>query len=256
MTLQMSAPLSEGLSVFFPAYNDEPSIAALVQAVHDTLAPLTSEFEIIVVNDGSRDGTLAALAPLERSLNGRLRVVTHAVNRGYGAALRSGFAAARHPWIFYTDGDGQYDARELRDLLPHAVDGVGLVNGYKRTRQDPAHRIWIGKLYNAFVRGLFGIRLRDIDCDFRLLRRQLVTPPRLRADGGTICIEIAMLAETSGLDTVLVPVSHYPRLHGSSQFFRIRPLVTTFRELVRLYASRWKVVWPAVSKSSRTAEGE
>ncbi|WP_321472507.1 glycosyltransferase family 2 protein [uncultured Paludibaculum sp.] len=256
--------LSAGLSVFFPAYNDQPSIAGLVQAAYDTLAPLTSAFEIIVVNDGSRDGTLEALAPLEQALGERLRVVTHPVNRGYGAALRSGFAAARYPWVFYTDGDGQYDVRELADLLGHADETVGLVNGYKRRRQDPAHRIWIGKFYNAVVRRLFGIRLRDIDCDFRLIRRHIVAPDRLRADGGTICIEIAMLAEASGLSTVVVPVSHYPRLHGRSQFFRIRPLLNTFRELVRLHVvrvglpllARLATPLPALFKSSRAVEGD
>lgn len=256
--------LSAGLSVFFPAYNDQPTIAGLVQAAYETLAPRTSEFEIIVVNDGSRDGTLQALAPLATALDGRLRVVTHPVNRGYGAALRSGFAAARYPWVFYTDGDGQYDVRELESLLVHACEGVGLINGYKRRRQDPAHRVWIGKIYNGVVRHLFGIRLRDIDCDFRLIRRHIVAPDRLHADGGTICIEIAMLAEASGLATVVVPVSHYPRLHGRSQFFRIRPLVNTFRELIGLHwtrvtlprLTRAVMTLPALFKPSRPVEGD
>ncbi|MGJ5815678.1 glycosyltransferase family 2 protein [Paludibaculum fermentans] len=256
--------LRSGLSVFFPAYNDQPTIAGLVRAAHETLAPLTAEFEVIVVNDGSRDGTLEALAPLQEEMGGRLRVVTHEVNRGYGAALRSGFAAARYPWVFYTDGDGQYDVRELAGLLSHAGETIGLVNGYKRQRQDPAHRIWIGKFYNAVVRRVFGIRLRDIDCDFRLIRRHIVTPDRLRADGGTICIEIAMLAEASGLGTVVVPVGHYPRLHGRSQFFRIRPLLNTFRELLKLHATRVSLPLlarlatplPALFKPSRAAEGD
>ncbi len=256
--------LASGVSVFFPAYNDAPTIADLVRAACRVLSPLTSAYEVVVINDGSRDDTASVLQALQAEIGPRLRVVTHPINRGYGAALRSGFAAARYPWVFYTDGDGQYDVSELRALLELASDGVGLVNGYKLRRHDPAHRIWIGRFYNQFVRRLFGIRLRDVDCDFRLIRRQIVTPQRLKADGGAICLEIAMLAESSGLSTIEVPVHHYPRLHGQSQFFRIAPLWNTLRELTSLYFGR--VARPRFRRltlqpvhlagSSRAAEGD
>jgi glycosyltransferase involved in cell wall biosynthesis len=256
--------LAAGLSVFFPAFNDAPSIPALVRNAHGLLAPLTSEFEIIVVNDGSSDQTAQVLQSLRQELGPRLRIVTHPVNLGYGAALRSGFAAARYPWVFYTDGDGQYDVTELLHLLPHATPGVGLVNGYKLRRHDPAHRIWIGQAYNQTVRRLLGIRLRDVDCDFRLLRRDILTPGSLQANGGTICLEIALAAESSGLSIHQAPVHHYPRIHGRSQFFRLAPLCNTFRELIGLYFSR--IVTPALRNlrpkpllppsASRPAEGD
>lgn len=249
--MNVSSPL-KGLSVFFPAYNDAPTIGALVWTAYALLAERIDQFEIIVVNDGSRDDTAAVLARLQTEIGSRMRVVTHPVNRGYGAALRSGFAAARHPWVFYTDGDGQYDVAELAVLLDNVKPGVGLVNGYKLTRQDARHRIWIGRFYNFFVRRLFGLRLRDIDCDFRLMRRAIVDEGRLRADGGTICVELALAAEASGLQVVEVPVHHYPRRHGQSQFFRIRPLLGTFVELARLFLARF-VFSPA---ASRPVEGD
>jgi len=249
--MNASSP-ANGLSVFFPAYNDAPTIGALVWTAYALLAERIDEFEIIVVNDGSQDGTAAVLDHLQANLGSHLRIVTHATNRGYGAALRSGFAAARYPWVFYTDGDGQYDPAELATLLDKAKEDVGLVNGYKLTRQDARHRIWIGRLYNFFVRHLFGIRLRDIDCDFRLLRRAIVSNGHLRADGGTICVELALAAEASGLNVVEVPVHHYPRRHGQSQFFRIRPLLGTFFELARLFFARF-VISPG---ESRPVEGD
>ena len=127
-----------------------------------------------------------------------LRVITHHRNLGYGAALRTGFLAATKTYIFYTDGDGQYDPLELTLLLEAAGPGVGLVNGYKTVRHDPRHRIVLGWLYNRFARWLFRIRLRDIDCDFRLLHRSQLDPTRLRSTGGAICVELVRSLETDG----------------------------------------------------------
>jgi glycosyltransferase involved in cell wall biosynthesis len=252
--------LSSGISVFFPAYNDARAISALVRTAFGLLSQFDAVFEVIVVNDGSRDRTASVLESLQAELGPRLRVVTHPTNRGYGAALRSGFSAARYPWVFYTDGDGQYDVSELAALLVKAGPDIGLVNGYKIRRHDPIHRIWIGRIYNRFIRLLFGVRLRDIDCDFRLIRRGIVTPGRLTASGGAICLELALLAESSRFSVVEVPVHHYPRRHGRSQFFRIAPLWNTFKELAALYLRH---TLPRVSHQpvpahgkSRIAEGD
>lgn len=213
------------------------------------LSDYTHDFEVVVVNDGSHDDTGAVLARLQEEYGPRLRVVTHEVNRGYGGALRSGFAAATKELVFYTDGDGQYDVGELPKLLERMAPGVGLVNGYKLERQDPWHRILIGKLYNSFARRIFRIRLRDIDCDFRLIRRSLLDDIRLTSTSGTICVELVRKLEMSPLRVVEVGVHHYPRLHGRSQFFRVRSLVKTFLQLTRLY---WRlVVAPAVTGKDR-----
>jgi len=224
-----------GLSVFFPAYNDAPSLPALIGKTFEVLNRHVRDFEVIVVNDGSADDTGAVLERLRESHGSRLRIITHPENRGYGGALRTGFAAATKDFVFYTDGDGQYDAGELPLLLDAVWPDVGLINGYKTRRQDPWHRIVIGAIYNQFARFLFGVQLRDIDCDFRLIRRSLVERANLRSSSGTICVELVKKLEASGMRVVEVPVSHYPRHHGRSQFFRVKSLATTFGQLCRLY---------------------
>lgn len=225
-----------GLSVFFPAYNDAPSLPGLLAKTFETLHRLVDDFEVIVVNDGSADDTGAVLEQLRARYHPHLRVVTHPVNRGYGAALRSGFEAATKEFVFYTDGDGQYDPRELELLLEAAAPDTGLVNGYKKQRHDAVHRILIGKTYNWIVRRMFGVRVRDVDCDFRLIRRRYLDPAKLESTGGTICIELVRQLERNGAPLVEVPVTHLPRLHGKSQFFRFRSLVNTFVQLWTLYA--------------------
>ncbi|HZT40355.1 MAG TPA: glycosyltransferase family 2 protein [Bryobacteraceae bacterium] len=241
------------LSVFFPAYNDAPSLPALVDAAFKILNECVDDFEVIVINDGSGDETAAVLDRLALTYGPRLRIVTHSVNRGYGAALRSGFEAASKEWVFYTDGDGQYDISELPALLAHISFDVGLVNGYKLERNDPRHRIWIGNLYNTFARLLFRIRIRDIDCDFRLIRRSLLEDARLTSTSGTICVELVRKLEMSPYRVVEVGVHHYPRRHGRSQFFRVRSLIITFYQLARLYL-RTVILAPLSSEPGRKAE--
>ncbi|MBI4875469.1 MAG: glycosyltransferase family 2 protein [Acidobacteria bacterium] len=237
------------LSVFFPAYNDAPSLPALLETAFATLRQHVENFEVIVVNDGSRDPTAQVLERLRQRFGPALRIVTHDVNRGYGAALRSGFQAAGKEYVFYTDGDGQYDVSELPALLARVQPGVGLVNGYKLRRRDPLHRIWIGSVYNSFARALFGIRIRDIDCDYRIIRRSLLENIRLTSTSGTICLELVRKLEMSGCEIAEVGVSHYPRLHGRSQFFRVRSLCSTFAQILRLYLRL--VILPALSDWSR-----
>lgn len=221
--------------MFFPAFNDAPSIGPLVDAAFEVLALRASDYEVIVVNDGSFDGTGEVLASLEQQFSPRMKVVTHAQNRGYGGALRSGFAAASKDLVFYTDGDGQYDVRELNKLLDLMTPSTGLVNGYKLERNDPQHRILIGNIYNAFARILFRIKIRDVDCDFRLVRRELLEKFHLTSTSGTICVELVRKLELSGCGVVETGVHHYPRLHGRSQFFRVRSLLKTLAQLIRLY---------------------
>src|SRR5918992_332401 len=145
-----TARSAHSVSVFFPAYNDAPSLPKLVSTAFEVLKEHVADYELIVINDGSYDDTGEVLAELERKYAPHMRVVTHERNRGYGGALRSGFAAATKELVFYTDGDGQYDVRELPKLLELMKPDVGLVNGYKLERNDPQHRIWIGHVYNTF----------------------------------------------------------------------------------------------------------
>jgi glycosyltransferase involved in cell wall biosynthesis len=227
------------VSAFFPAYNDAPSLPTLIERTFAVLSASAGEFEVIVVNDGSTDGTAEVLRELQLRFGPRLRVVEHAQNRGYGAALRTGLEAAHYDFVFYTDADGQYDVRELPLLIILMRDGVGLVNGYKLTRHDPWHRICIGWLYNRFARALFGIALRDIDCDFRLIRRGVLQSLDLRSDTGSICVKPVRGIELSGCGVVEVGVHHHPRLHGRSQFFCLHSLLRTTRQLLDLY---WRLI--------------
>jgi glycosyltransferase involved in cell wall biosynthesis len=223
------------LSVFFPAYNDAPSLPALIASTFETLAGNVADYEVIVVNDGSRDETGALLETLARRYAPYLRIVTHENNHGYGAALRSGFASARKEFVFYTDGDGQYDPGELPLLLERMGPKTGLVNGYKIERNDPAHRVWIGGIYNFCARLLFRIRIRDVDCDFRLIRRALLEGIGLTSTSGTICVELVRKLERTGWEVEETPVHHFARIHGQSQFFRVRPLLATFGQLFQLW---------------------
>ena len=159
-----------GLSVFFPAYNDSGTIASLVITALQAARELTSDFEVIIVNDGSADATAQIADELARTYP-QVRVVHHPRNRGYGGALRSGFEAATRDLVFYTDGDAQYDPKEMAVLWAAFNDEVDLVNGYKISRSDPLGRIIIGKIYHHTMRLLFGFTIRDVDCDFRLIRR-------------------------------------------------------------------------------------
>jgi len=223
------------LSVFFPAYNDAPSLPGLIGKTFATLCEHVEDYEVIVINDGSADNTGEVLEALREQYAPHMRVVTHEVNRGYGGALRSGFLAAKKEFVFYTDGDGQYDVSELPLLLEQVTPTTGLVNGYKLERHDPAHRIWIGNVYNFCARLLFRIHIRDIDCDYRLIRRGLLEKIQLTSTSGTICVELVRKLEISGCGVVEVGVHHYPRLHGKSQFFRLPALASTFLELLRLW---------------------
>lgn len=223
------------LSVFFPAYNDAPSLPGLIHKTFAVLERHVDDYEVIVVNDGSQDNTGEVLEELRREFAPRMRVVTHPQNRGYGGALRTGFAAATKEFVFYTDGDSQYDVEELPRLLELVSPATGLVNGYKLERHDPAHRIWIGAIYNLCARLMFRIRIRDIDCDYRLIRRTLLESLRLTSTSGTICVELVRKLELSGCEVKEIGVHHYPRLYGSSQFFRLRSLASTFYQLLRLW---------------------
>lgn len=225
-----------GLTIFFPAYNDSGTIASLVIAAHRTAQSLTPDFEILIVNDGSADSTAAVADELARTYP-EVRAIHHPVNRGYGGALRTGFASASKELIFYTDGDGQYDPTELAALWPHMTDEVDLVNGYKISRSDPWHRIVIGRIYHHTVKLLFSLRVRDVDCDFRLMRRSIFDRVTLHHDSGVICLEMMKKVQDAGFRITEVPVHHFHRAFGRSQFFNFPRLFRTAIDVAKLWAT-------------------
>lgn len=231
-------PRISSISAFFPAFNDGGTIPSMVLTALLALRQVTNDYEIIVVNDGSSDYTAQVLAELA-SRYPELRVIQHPHNCGYGAALRTGFTAATKEWLFYTDGDAQYNPLELVNLVDALREGVDVVNGYKIMRQDPLERKIIGKLYHYFVKTTFGFKLRDVDCDFRLIRRALFDQIPLESDSGTICLEMVKKFQDAGCVFAETPVHHYHRQYGVSQFFNWRRLFRTAQQLAALW---WKLV--------------
>jgi glycosyltransferase involved in cell wall biosynthesis len=223
-----------GLSIFFPAYNDAGTIASLALVAHMTARELTDDYEVIVVEDGSPDHTGALLDEMARHFPW-LRVVHHERNRGYGGALRTGFATASKELVFYTDGDAQYDPREMARLWAAFSPETDFVNGYKISRNDPLHRIIIGRLYHWFVKIAFGLRLQDVDCDFRLMRRSLFEKVTLTRSSGVICVELMKKVQDHGFRIAEVPVHHYHRSYGKSQFFNFPRVGRTLVDLARLW---------------------
>jgi len=229
-----SAGAPEGLSVFFPAFNDSGTIASMVIRAVQAASALTSDYEIIVVNDGSADATPQIVDELARTYP-RVRVVHHPQNRGYGGALQTGFRAATKELIFYTDGDAQYDPAEIAALWAKMTPEADLVNGYKISRSDPLHRIVIGRVYHHIVSVLFGLSVRDVDCDFRLMRRSIFERIDLEKTSGVICLEMMKKITDAGFRIVEVPVHHYHRAFGRSQFFNFRRVAKTGVDVLKLW---------------------
>jgi len=249
-------PAVESVSAFFPCYNDAESIGRMVDTVHDALSNCDVAFDVTVVNDGSSDNSGEVLAELAPS-RPWLKIVTHSPNRGYGGALKSGFIAASKQWVFYTDGDAQYDPSELELLVKYAAADIDVVQGYKtvgggkRGRNDAWHRKFIGRLYHHTVKFMFGLRIRDVDCDFRLIRRSMFDEITLVNSSGVICLELVRKLQDAGARFVEVPVNHYERPHGRSQFFRPRRIIISLFDMGVLWLQI--VVGPALRRALKTS---
>ena len=224
-----------GLSVFFPAYNDSGTIASMVIRAVKAASELTPDFEVLVIDDGSADATAEIADELVRTYPEHVRAIHHPKNRDYGAALQTGFRSATKELVFYTDGDAQYDPAELAALWARMSPDVDLVNGYKISRADPLHRIIIGRIYHHIVGALFRLKLRDVDCDFRLMRRTIFERISLEKTSGIICVEMMKKIQDGRFRIVEVPVHHYHRAYGKSEFFNVRRLFRTGRDLLILW---------------------
>lgn len=227
-------PQVTSITACFPCYNDARTIGQLVADAFATLDPLVPDVQVVVANDGSSDDSREVLDRLAAD-EPRLTVVHHDRNRGYGGALISAFGAATKEWIVYTDGDAQYDATEFADLVAVVTPGTDIVQGWKISRGDPWHRKLIGRTYHHTVKALFGLQVRDTDCDFRLFRRSLLTRAPLTRTSGVICVEMMRKFQTVGAGFIEVPVHHYPRPHGRSQFFRLPAVSRSAYQLGRLW---------------------
>jgi glycosyltransferase involved in cell wall biosynthesis len=220
------------ISAVLPAYNEEQVIAASVAAMVTTLESLGADYEVIVVNDGSRDRTAEILTKLGEE-NPRVRMVSHARNQGYGAALWTGFTSATKELVFLTDGDKQFDVDELKDFLP-LLDGADLVIGYREPRADPLIRRLNGWGWNTIVTLLFGYTAKDVDCAFKLFRRRILDRVEVHARGATFSAEFLVKARRLGYVIRERRASHYPRPAGQATGAKPAVILRAFREILRL----------------------
>ena len=228
------------LTIMFPFLNDWGTVGSLICLAVSTAKKFTDDFEVIIVNDGSNKEDREALGSIVNNIqysipNIQIRIIDHEKNRGYGGALRSGFEHATKDLIFYTDCDAQYDPRELSLLMERLRDDVDMVNGYKIKRNDPIYRKWMGRIYHNIVKTAFSLPIRDTDCDFRLIRREVFKKIRLFENTGTICTELVKKIDHAGYRIVEVPVHHYWRTSGKSQFFNFQRLYKTAINLLALW---------------------
>ncbi len=227
------------LSVVLPAYNEEANIEPMVQAVLETCQPITGDLEIIAVDDGSRDRTADRIRALAVQHPGIVRLVQHPRNQGYGAALYSGFIAAQKEWVFLTDADRQFDLKEINRLLP-CIDTADLVIGYRAKRQDPLHRRLNGWGWNFLVNLLFGYTARDVDCAFKLFKREIMDHITILSRGATFSAEFLVRSKRAGYRIVQVPVSHLPRRAGKPTGARLDVILRAFRELWDVRIALWQ----------------
>ncbi len=220
------------LSVFFPCYNERESIREMTKKALSVAADICSDFEIILVDDGSTDGT-AELADDLANEHPTVRVIHHLKNQGYGAALQSGFRAAVKDYVFYTDGDGQFDLGELPVLTP-LIAHCDIVSGYRINRQDGMLRKLNAFCWNRLVCFLFGLKLRDIDCSFKLYKCDLFDTIEMRSTGALIDTEILARAIRKGYTIAQIGVHHYPRTAGQSTGANLMVILRAFRELFKL----------------------
>jgi len=225
------------ISVFFPCYNDAGTIASMVVITIKTLKDVANDYEVIVIDDGSTDNSREILLELQK-VYPKLKLVFHKNNIGYGGALISGFKNATKELVFYTDGDAQYDPSELKILLSKMGKGIDVVNGYKMNRSDPFYRVVIGKAYHCIARFLFKLKVRDVDCDFRLIRRDVFNKIKLESTSGVICVELMKKIQDAGFTITEVPVHHYYRVYIGSQFFTIDRIFKAIEGLIRFW---WQI---------------
>lgn len=222
-----------GLSVVFPAFNDSLSLPKIIRTTFRLLPTLTDKFEIIIINDASKDKTQFVLENLQKTIS-VLKISKHQKNLGYGASLIEGFKKAKYDYLFYTDSDGQYDIRELKNLVKAMEAKTGMVTGFKLNRADPLIRRLVGHFYNRFIKMVFGLKVRDVDCDFRLFRRKILKNLNLVGSSGSFDAEFMKKIQEKGVIIKEIPVHHYPRKFGESQFFRLPNLLTTFWDLTKI----------------------
>jgi glycosyltransferase involved in cell wall biosynthesis len=232
--------MKPSISLVLPAYNEAENIEPMVAEATPALESVSDDFEIIVVDDGSADDTAGVSSRVAES-NPHVRLIQHPVNRGFGAAVFTGFTAAQKDWIFYTDADRQFVLDELSKFVPF-MEQADLIAGYRAPRRDPFMRVLYGKGWSMLCTLLFGYTVRDVDCGFKLFRREIIQElaPKIASRGATFSIEWLVRAKRAGYRFAEVPVSHRPRVAGSQTGANMSVIVRAFRELVQVRLQLWR----------------
>jgi glycosyltransferase involved in cell wall biosynthesis len=232
--------MNPSISLVLPAYNEADNIEPMVAEAIPALESVTDDYEIIVVDDGSADDTAGVTRKVMES-HPRVRLVQHPVNQGFGAAVFTGFTSAEKDWIFYTDADRQFVLSELENFVP-LMDQADLIAGYRAPRRDPFMRVFYGKGWSMLCTLVFGYTVRDVDCGFKLLRREIIQElaPTIASRGATFSIEWLVRAKRAGYRFVELPVTHRPRVAGSQTGANIDVIVRAFRELAQVRLQLWR----------------
>lgn len=229
------------LTFFFPAYNEEANIEAVVAEALATLPAFAGEFEVVIVDDGSRDRT-PELADRLAAGDPRVRVIHHRPNRGYGGAVRSGLESARHPFVFFTDGDRQFRLADL-NLLIREIEHADAVVGYRAKRMDPRRRLVIAWVYKQVIGVLFGRGFRDVDCAYKLFRTEILGSlplAEVRSNGAFFSAELLLSLRAAGLRIRQVPVPHHPRVAGLAAGAAPKVVLRTLRDMLLLRGRLWR----------------
>jgi glycosyltransferase involved in cell wall biosynthesis len=229
------APL-RSLSAFFPVRDEEDTVVPVAEAILESISALADWTEVLIVDDGSRDRTAERAEALART-HDSVRVVHHAAGLGYGAAVRTGLRAARGEWVFFTDGDGQFDPSQIADLAVRAGE-ADVVVGFRRRRSDRLVRRLNGAAWNVLVRLLLDVSIRDVNCAFKLFRRSAVTGIELTSDGAALSAELVMRLVQGGYRIVEIPVHHHPRRAGTASGGHPRVIGRAFVELLSIVLRR------------------
>ncbi|MCK5533695.1 glycosyltransferase family 2 protein [bacterium] len=225
--------MNYNISLFFPCYNEEDNIEVTIRKALKVLKSLTDTFEIIVVDDGSRDQTEKIVKRLINE-DKRIKLIQHPQNKGYGAVLRTGLKNARYDLICFTDADGQFDFSQIREMLPLIGDAEVII-GYRRKRKDAFYRLVNAKIYGLVIRLFFGLKVRDVDCGFKLFRKKVIDDIEIEAQGALASAEILVKIKSKGYRIREIGVDHFSRFGGKSTGANLKVIFKAAKELFKFF---------------------
>lgn len=246
MSQKRNTQLLSSLTVFFPMFNEEKNVGPMIESAIEILPRITKKYEVIVVDDGSTDDTRKIAQKYQRK-NQNVKIITHKMNLGYGASLRTGFAAARYDWVFFTDGDQQFDMQELFSFVTFSKK-YDVIIGYRKNRAEGWMRHFNASLFKLFIDLLFRLHVKDIDCAFKLIKSDVIRAIHLESDGAMINAEFLYKLKKNHISVKQLPVSHYLRQHGDPSGANFNVIVKAMVEFARMYIKiksemlvlRWK----------------